>query len=298
MRAFGALRRPYGRCVLALASVALGFGQTASATTLSFTHSGIQVPDDPGITLAATAVFGFDPSCTTGCTLRIDLRYADVNGTGGLHSSAQALAGVVWDADGTLHVSRAGSAVIAPALVGVDAATARADLPDLTRDGVSGDAVTGQWAFRDDFDSALSQSVSTTFDPLGNFVLSSVGSLTAFGTTTPAVGRQDLLPGTISSVETNPPDGVPFAIVDPDTTDLVGNKDRVLAQGSTTAFLVYDGSLDGIRNVSLLFGTSGVAFGENGTLVPEPASAALVAGGLLALAARRRARPGSSRRRV
>jgi hypothetical protein len=183
-------------------------------------------------------------------------------------------------------------------LVGSRADDARDDLPDLTRGGVSGDAVTGHWAFRDDFDPAYDGDVPSVFGPLGRFVLASVGNLTAFGATTSPVGRHDLLPGVISSVEANPPDGIPFGIVDPDTVDLVGNRDRVLAQGSVTAFLAYDGSLTGISNVSALFGTDGVAFDGNGMLVPEPGTAWLVAMGLLGLATRAGVRRGSRPQRV
>jgi hypothetical protein len=276
-----------------VAALGLGLALPAGATSLSLHLTGVAVPEDPGILADVTLAFDFDPTCTTGCTLRIGLTYNDVNGSGGLHSSAQALTGVVWDAAGTLVVSRSGSSLIAPALVGSHGAEARSDLPDLTRDGVSGDDVTGHWAFRDDFDSALADDVSPVFGPLGRFVLSSVGNLSAFGETTSAVGRHDRLPGVIADAERNPPDGIPFGIVDPDTTDVAGNKDRVLAQGSTTAFLAYDGTLESIGNVVALFGTDGVAFRSNGTLVPEPGTAGFVALGLLGLATRARVRRGS-----
>jgi hypothetical protein len=275
---------------LAVAALGLGLALPAGATSLSLHLTGVAVPEDPGILADVTLAFDFDPICTTGCTLRIGLTYNDVNGSGGLHSSAQALTGVVWDAAGTLVVSRSGSSLIAPALVGSHGAEARSDLPDLTRDGVSGDDVTGHWAFRDDFDSALADDVSPVFGPLGRFVLSSVGDPSAFGETTSAVGRDDRLPGVIADAEGNPPDGIPFGIVDPDTTDVEGNKDRVLAQGSTTAFLAYDGTLESVGNVVALFGTDGVAFHSNGTLVPEPGTAGFVALGLLGLATRARVR--------
>jgi len=284
---------PKGGRLAAVAAVlgsALALAGPAAATSLSFHIAGVAVPEDPGILANVVLAFDFDPTCSSGCTLRVDLTYQDVNGDRGLHSAAQALTGVAWDAAGSLDVSRAGSVLIAPLLVGSHAPAASAHLPDLTLDGVSGDAVTGHWAFRDDFDSALDADVPSAFDPLGRFVLASVRNLTAFGTTSRALGRHDLFPGVIARTERNPPDGIPFGIVDPDTLDLVGRRDRVLAQGSTTAFLAYDGSLTGISNVSALFGTDGVAFDRNGVLVPEPGTAGLVAMGLLGLATRARGR--------
>lgn len=255
--------------------MALLIAGPAQAVSQSFGFSGFTLPDDDtGFEPDVTLTFGFDPSCTTGCTLRIDLSY---NESGNMNAAQQALAGVTFDPNGSITVNPGSSTVLAPTLVGSQAATAISELSNTTIDSVSGEIVSGHWAFRDDLENGLDPSVPVAFDGLGNYALSSVGDISFGGVKVDVMGMEYLLTGTTSSVEPSPPNGIPFAIVDPNTTNLAGTADTTLAQSLTVAFLNYDGSLESIGNVRPHFGTDGV--------VPEPATAALFGLGLFGLAA-------------
>jgi hypothetical protein len=257
----------------------------ASATTASFNFSGFTVPDDDsGIEPDVSATFTWNDACTVGCTLELGLQYNDV---GGLVSPAHILAGVTWDVVGAMNVDPSISIVLAPTLVGGSAATAISDLPGPTTIGsVTGAEVTGHWAYRDDLVNGSDPTVPVEWDSLGDFVLSSVGDIQFAGIQSDQTGFDHLLPGVISSVELNPTNGQPFAIVDPNTTSVSGVQGNIVfAQGSITAFLRYDGQLSDIDNVTPLFSTNGVA------IIPEPSTALLLGMGLAGLGAVRRRRP-------
>ncbi|MCI0637164.1 MAG: PEP-CTERM sorting domain-containing protein [Actinobacteria bacterium] len=271
-----------GRRLLLGAASALLIAAPAQATIVnqSFNFSGFTLPDDDtGFEPDVTFTFIFDDACSSNCTLRIDLTY---NESGDMNGGQQALTGVTFDPVGSITADPANSTALAPTLVGSQSATAIAELSNTTIDGLSGEIVSGHWAFRDDLENGLDPNVPVAFDDLGNYAFFSVGDVTFGGVKLDVFGMEHLLTGTISSVETNPPDGIPFGIVDPDTTDLAGILDTTLAQSLTTLFLDYDGTLDGIENVRPHFGTDGV--------VPEPATAALLGLGLfgLGIAGRRR----------
>jgi hypothetical protein len=255
-------------------SLLLSSGAFATPMTASFSYL-VSVPDDDsGILPDVTATFSWDDTCDTSCTLQIDLVYHDV---GGNTTAAQALAGVTWDTVGAIVVDPTASAVLAPTLVGSQSATAIADLGSTTIDGVTGTIVTPHWAFRDDLNNASDPMIPIEWDLLGDYVISSVG-----GVTSDATGIDHLFPGIPSSVE-SPTDGAPFTIVDPNTTSVVGNNgDVALAQGSSTAFLIYNGTLSDIENVAPLFGTDGYA------VVPEPTTGLLLGLGLVGIGGIRR----------
>lgn len=274
-------RKALGACCLVLIIGVSGVSPEASALSSAFNFSGQPVPDDDsGILPSVSATFTWDDLCLSSCVLRIDLDYNDSNGGAGLISNAQGLTGVVWDMTGgaTLldNLLQIGAEVVSPTLVGAQSATANADLADITVDGVSGQQTTAHWGVRND--------LSTLSGTIGTNILSSVGDVTVGNAVgVDFMGVDHLLPGgTVSSVESNPPNGIPFAIVDPFTTVLVGEAgDVALAQSSTAAFLLYDGALTDIENVQPMFGTDGV-------VIPEPGTAMLLGAGLLGLAGFRR----------
>jgi hypothetical protein len=271
-------------CWLLVAAPLLFLAGSASATVISSSFDffiPVVPDDDSGVSPSVTANFTWDDACSVGCTLELGLVYNDV---GGLTTTAHALAGVTWDVTGAIVVNESLSIVLAPTLVGLEAATALAELPGPTTiNGVTGAEVTGHWSFRDDLSNALDVTVPIEWDSLGDYVLTAVGDVTFGGATSDATGGDHLLPGVISSVEGNPTDGAPFTIVDPSTTTVAGKKgDVVFAQGSVTAFLNYDGVLTDIGNVTPLFGTDGVA------IVPEPGTGMLLALGLFVMGVRAR----------
>jgi hypothetical protein len=289
------------RYVRQLAAVVLGvglvfcFAGTSAAGMASINFAGgFTLPDDdsgiePNVTISfawGAAVSGGSDSCVSDCVLRIDLIYNDSNSGSGLTSNAQGLAGVTWDMTGTATLKTAASQtaadVISPTLVGALAnppATGNASdaLNNITVDGVSGEEVTNHWGVRND--------LSSQFANLGTNILSSVGDVTFGGVTlVEFMGTDTLLPGGVDWDGEAQPNGIPFAVVDPNTTSLIGaSGDVVLAQSSTTGFLIYDGSLTGIDNVTPLFGTDGIP-------IPEPSTALLLGLGLVGLAAHRRRR--------
>jgi hypothetical protein len=242
--------------------------------TDTFNFFGFTLPDDDsGLEPDVSATFSWDDECVAGCTLQVDLVYNDV---GGLASTAQVYSGVTWDTLGSITVDSSLSIVLAPTLVGSQSGTAIGDLDGPTTIGsVTGTEVTGHWAFRDDMVNSSDPTVPIEWDALGDYVLSSVGDVLFGGVKSDATGQTHLLPGIESSVE-NPTNGAPFAVVDPNTTSVVGiNGDVAFAQSSSTAFLPYGGGpLTGIENVTPLFGTDGVA-------VPEPTTGLLLGMGLV-----------------
>jgi hypothetical protein len=269
-----------------LASAVFGFGSPASAiSTTSFSFGGFLLPDDDsGIQPSVSATFTWDETCVLAtCELRIDMDYLESNGGAPLTSNAQGYTGVTWDMTGGAvlldNLVQTSAEVISPTLVGVDAAATISELTDITLNGVSGEQVTHHWG--------VNTGLSGLNDPsVGDNVLSSVGDVTLMGVTSlDFMGFDQLLPnGIIASTEANPPNGIPFAIVDPATTKLTPLGEDVLAQSTTTAFLSYSGTggnLTTIDNVLPLFGTTGVA-------VPEPGTALLMGLGLIGLASFRR----------
>ena len=245
-------------------AIVLAFAHTATAGSVTFPFSGNTIPDDDsGIEPSVEVSFSWDDACLVGCTLRIDLDYLDSNGGLGLESNAQGLSGAIWDMSGATlrdNDNQTGADVISPTLVGGLSATAIGQLSNITIDSVSGEQTTAHWGVRND--------LAILYPSSGTNILSSVGDVMIAGMmSVDFMGVDSLLPGgTISSVEPNPPDGIPFAIVDPFTPMLTGIAgDVALAQSTTTAFLIYDGALTGVGNVEPLFGTSGVALPEAGT---------------------------------
>jgi hypothetical protein len=265
------------------AGLAFGFAGTSAAgmTSINFAGGFTLPDDDSGIEPDVTTTFTWADACVSNCVLRIDLIYNDSNSGSGLTSNALGLAGVTWDMSGGATLKTAANQtsadVISPTLVGGSSATAISDLNNILVDGVSGEEVTAHWGVRND--------LSSQFATLGTNIFSSVGDVTLGGVQlVEFMGTDTLLPGGIESSVEAPPDGIPFAVVDPFTTMLTGvSGDVVLAQSSTTGFLIYDGSLTGVDNVTPLFGTDGVP-------IPEPSTALLLGLGLVGLAAHRRRR--------
>jgi hypothetical protein len=267
--------------LLAVASCAMTFyagAASATATTHTFNFSGFILPDDDsGVMPDVSASFSWDDECVSGCTLQIDLNYNDSNSGAGLTTKAQIYAGLTWDTLSAITVDSSLSVVLAPTLVGSQSATAISDLGSDTQGSVTGTAVTPHWAFRDDlvFDAGDGlDAVPIEWAEIGDLVISSVGDVTYAGVTSDQTSGIHLLPGTPSSVELNPTNGAPFGVVDPFTTGVTGEAGDVAnAQGTTSVFLIYSGSLTGIDNVLPLFGTDGIA-------VPEPSTALLLVMGL------------------
>ena len=227
-----------------------------------------------GFEVDVTAEFSWDSSCTSNCELEIAMTYNDVSG---LNSIGQTFSGITWDQDGSAMIDKDLSQVLAESFVGAGSAQATADLT--TADGLD---VSGHYAYKGDLN----------VDGLGLHILSSVGDVN-FGEDT--VGTADLLPGFISSVENNPPNGTQFSIVD-DSTCSAGTCDgqnggfqdrlgRAWIQNSVTALMYYEGELEDINNIVAIFGTDGVT-----GPIPEPSAALLYGVGLVVFGAARRYR--------
>jgi hypothetical protein len=245
--------------LLPLVFLLLQAGAASALSTSTFHFSGQPIAGgDPGFLPDVTVAFSYDGGCDTDCQLTVVLTYND---SGGLTTIGQTLAGVSFDALGVVFdPTHSGNSVLASKLVGPGSTSADTDV-----------GVTAQYAFG-----------SINVAGWGAYALSSVGDLN-FGED--SLGHGDLLPGTPSALEPNPPNGTSYSLVDPNTCapgtcgGLQGgfqdSQERVWIQSQATATLVYDGSLDGIGNVRPFFGTNGAS------LVPEPSSTLLFALGLL-----------------
>jgi hypothetical protein len=241
----------------------------AYSQTFDFSGSPI-VGEDENFTPDVSIQFTYDTACSGSCSLEIMMTYND---SGGLSTIGETLAGVHFDVMGSLVFAGTG-VVMAEDYVGSGAAEALSDL---------GLNVTGHYA--------LGQANVFGVD---GYAFGSVGDIN-FGEAT--LGAANLLPGTISGVEPNPPNGTDFSIVDPNAIPNSGGFQApvnpnpsehqlgVWIQNSITASLNYDGSLgeNAIVDVTPYFGTDGAP-------IPEPSSALLYAAGLLVVgrATRRR----------
>jgi hypothetical protein len=241
-----------------------GSAVTSCPGTLTFNCSGTILGDGP-----ADVTIDFSIDNTNG-ELTITLTYNDIGGLAGLE---QILAGVIFEAVGT-GVSFAGTGTVtAEAFVGPEAGQASSDL---------GLDVSGHWGFKTVDLSAYSLSATSQ-------VLSSVGDVFGgpggfapfFPPGGPTVGSMDIIDATVqSSVESMPPDGASFGIVDDTTcnpTCLNGFASMgAYIQNSAVAVLDYSGTIDSIENVVPIFGTEGMP-------IPEPAAGGLLTLGLLGL---------------
>jgi hypothetical protein len=256
---------------------------SASALTVSESFNNVLLPDDDsGLAPDVTASFTFDPLCDGDldvCTVDIQLTYNALRDTnnGGVDTAsssyAHVLSGVIWGVVGSnFSVVTASSTVTAEQLVGggVDGG---AGFPTSGTTDIS-----GHYGFRDDL----------AITDLGSYILSSVGDVTAGGTTNiDVVGVDNLLPGAFySGAESNPPNGNPFATLNDATSAFLNqygdDSDGVWNQNTLSASLRYTGTLSEVTDISPLFGTDGV--------VPEPSTALLLGAGLTCLGIRARRR--------
>ena len=257
--------------LVALVAIALPLSALADTAGGNFTGTV------DGFDYDIDAMFSWDESCSSDCELQIMLTY-NSSDPSPLNSIGQTLAGVTWDTAGSASFDRSLSQVLAESFVGAGSAQATSDLS--TADGLD---VSGHYAYKGDLN----------VDGLGMHILSSVGDVN-FGED--SVGTADLLPGFISSVENNPPNGTEFTIVT-DATCTAGTcnglnggfqdgLDRVWIQNSIKASLAYDGGIEGISNIVPIFGTDGKFEGP----IPEPTAALLYGVGLVVFGAARRLR--------
>jgi hypothetical protein len=272
-------------------------GSGATTLTLDFEGPIPGLPDafNDGIA-KVQAVFDFDPSCSSDCVLAITLTYLDFyltsEGDGStLQTIGQTLSGITFEpASGdsiNVDLSSSTVSILTSIFVGSGASQASSDL---------GTNVTHHWGFA--VNAALPGATgSTPGGPLGSHVLSSVGDAgvikdgggNVIAGLEGVIGMDDLFTsGVLSNVETNPPDGTSFSLVDGDTCDSSGcgslaegfqnSLGRVWIQSQIKANLVYDGTLTNIASADPIFGTEGLP-------IPEPGTAALVGFGLLGLLA-------------
>lgn len=247
----------------------------AAPQSIDFFFSGeIIGGDNPTYTVESFANFSWDDACvgttTTFCELDITLR-ADPSADGAMPSQGEVLTALVFSVlggadfrDGPPGNVPWGGSVLASALEGDDAAAAQA---------VIGLDVSAHWG--------LNPAISVPGE--GTHALSSVGDLFNGAAT---LGSGQLFPGTLGPVETSPPDGAPFGIIDANSASGGsgwGMTDLAFVQDEILATLLYTGSLSGVEKVEPLYGTMGLP-------IPEPGTAALLGSGLLglALAGRRR----------
>ena len=255
---------------------ALGTPQVAVFSTSGTVLGG----DNPTYVVNSTVTFEWEDACngstSSFCELTITIT-ADPSASGSVPSQGEVLAGVVFDVTGGADFRDgppgnspwAGATVGAAALIGSGAATAVGELGTL---GSLID-VTGHWG--------LNPALAVAGE--GKHYLGSVGDVfNGAGT----LGTSHLFSGTISSIETNPPNGSNFGIVDSGSSvGGTGFPSRGLAyvQDEVVATLLYTKKLKGIENVDPVYGTMGLP-------VPEPLTGLLMLVGLasLAFAGRRR----------
>lgn len=269
------LRLSLGGCYLA------GFffwasSASALAQSVDFAFSGeIQGGDNPGYVVNSSANFSWDDACSgtdpTFCELTITLT-AETTTSGAAPSQGEVLSALVFDVlggadfrDGPPGNVPWGGSVIASALEGSGAATALGEI---------GLDVSAHWGLNP----------AIVAPGHGTHALSSVGDLFN-GVAT--LGSGQLFPGTMSSVETDPPDGSRFGIIDADSSSGGSGWPAgsiAYVQDEIVATLLYTGSLSGVDNVEPLYGTMGLP-------IPEPSTAVLLGGGILGLALARRRKP-------
>ena len=283
------------RCVVFAAAV-LFLVAPVSAHAVSVLIPG---EDGGGLTAEVSASFGFNPACvSTSCQLTVELSYDSIDGS--LTKSGQVLTGVIFEpifspASTSQDVFAGGSGSIllgggtaelsvGSLFVGPDAAQAVLDL---------GTDVSPQWAVNANLAFGIA-------NDLGSILITSVGDITYQGATVSGAGTTHLLSSTgQSSVETNPPNGVDFGLVPLGVCDVtscplpLGNDPddakRALVADSITFVLNYDGSVAQLVGIEPVDGDN-FLFGTDGNVVPEPATASLLALGLLALSAHSRRR--------
>ncbi len=267
-----------GAIGLLLAGVVWASPASATPQSVDFFFSGeIIGGDNPTYTVVSSANFSWDDACvgttTTFCELEITLT-ALPSPDGAMPSQGEVLAGLVFDVLGTAdfrdgppgNVPWGGSA-LASALEGADAAAAFAAI---------GLDVSAHWGLNP----AISVPVNGGDATLA---LSSVGDI--FGGLA-TLSTLQMFPGTVGPVETMPPDGSPFGIIDASSASGGSGwpmSDLAYVQDQLVATLLYTNTLTGVTDVLPIYGTTGDP-------IPEPATAALFGAGLLglALAGRRR----------
>ena len=249
---------------------------------LTFTYSGeILGGENPGFVAEATVTFEFDEACvgTVGseCGMMLSLRY---DGLVVQPSQGEVLTGVLFDPLGSADFRDGppgnvpfGGVVGAESLVGTGNIIAAGELGVVNIGGTNYLDVSSHWG--------LNPAVVTPSN-FGSHYFASVGDLLAgLNLSSSTLGSAQLFGNSPSSLEPIPPNGSQFGIVGPNTTPggsgyPSGNVAYV--QDEIKANIFYLGTLTGINNVRPTFGTEG-------NPVPEPSTAVLLGGGLLALLA-------------
>jgi hypothetical protein len=277
--------------------IRLGGLVTAIAGTLLCATGALGVPisgtipnlDPPANSLTVTVDvdFAFDAGCISDCQLHVTL--ANIT-AGQLTTIGQTLTGITFEPNSAITIDRSQSTVLVDTnlgdiLVGAGSVIATAEL-------TSGNHidVTRHWAF-DRLVEPVMEAGGTRM--LGSYVVGSAGDV-ANGT--PVLGNVGLLghddlftgSGSLSSIETNAPNGTKFSIVNDATCSagtcggLTGGfqdqQGRAWIQNKVWISLHYDGQLTSLSKVEPIFGTDGNAM----FVVPEPAG--LLLPGLFALA--------------
>jgi hypothetical protein len=242
----------------------------AAPISVDLAFSGMIVGgDNPGYTVKSSVNFSWDDACNGAgpafCTLTITLT-AETTASGAAPSQGEVLTALVFSVlggadfrDGPPGNVPWGGSVLASALEGSGAATAFGEI---------GLDVSAHWGLNP----------AIVAPGHGTHALSSVGDLFN-GVAT--LGSGQLFPGTMSSVETDPPDGSRFGIIDANSSSGGGGwpapaGSLAYVQDEIVATLLYEGTLTGVEDVEPLYGTMGLP-------IPEPSTALLVASGLLGL---------------